>query len=204
MTDPTPTAATGSARLETATAIVLGVAAVLTAVAAYFAAAQGGEEAEARAASIAANSEANSLVNSSIAIHSADQAMFAKWAESSQAEDSSIADYLLELMRPELKTAVLEWADDSSGALSPLELETYVIAEDAQAEVAYDERDAADVKAAAAAEKGDAYDKSTVFLALALFFAGIATTFRRRRLSVFLLGLGTVAMLIGGIQLVTA
>lgn len=193
-----------SNRLETWTAIVLGVAAVLTAVAAYFSAAQGGDEAEARATSIAANSEANSLVNSAIAIESADQAMFAKWAETSHENNEELTTYLLDLMRPELKDAILAWGDDASGAQSPLQLDSYVIAEDAQAEAAYDVRDKADAKAATAADKGDTYDKATVFLALSLFFAGIATTFRRRRLSTLLLGVAVVALVIGGAQLATA
>lgn len=191
-------------RLETWTAIVLGVAAVLTAVAAYFSAAEDGDEAAARATSIAANSEANSLVNSAIAIQAADQAMFAKWAETNHQGNEELTAYLLDLMRPELKDAIVAWGEDTTDAQSPLDLDSYVTAEDAQAQTAYDERDAADTLAATAAERGDTYDKATVFLALSLFFAGIATTFRRRRLATLLLGVGVVTLVIGAVQLATA
>ncbi|MFS3128653.1 hypothetical protein ACLM5J_09630 [Nocardioides sp. Bht2] len=190
--------------LEPITALVLGLAAVLTALAAYLSATQGGEEAEARAAAIKANSEANSAVNGSIQTYAADQAMFATWAESNYGENTELSEYLMTLMRPELKTAIEEWTADDSDAETPFEMASYVIEDDAFAEAAFADAEKQEAKAKEAADKGDAYDKAAIFLALALFFAGIATTFRRRIFSGALLGLGTISMVVGAVTLVTA
>lgn len=190
--------------LEPITALVLGLAAVLTALAAYLSAVQGGDEAEARAAAIKSNSEANSAVNGAIQTYAADQAMFATWAESNYGENADLSEYLMTLMRPELKTAIDEWSADESDAETPFEMASYVIEDDAIAEAGFAEAEKQEAKAEAAADKGDAYDKAAIFLALALFFAGIATTFRRKVYSGSLLALAGVSMVVGAVTLITA
>jgi hypothetical protein len=51
--------------------------------------------------------------------------------------------------------------------------------------------------AVATDDKGDRFDLSTVFLALALFFGGIATVFQRRLPQVGMLVVGAVSFTIG-------
>ncbi|WP_245852489.1 DUF4337 family protein [Blastococcus aggregatus] len=61
-----------------------------------------------------------------------------------------------------------------------------------------EEADAAYQDAVAADDKGDRFDLATVFLALSLFFGGIATVFRRHLPQVATLAIGGAGLLIGG------
>ena len=192
-------APTESRLLEPITATLLGLAAVLTAVAAYLSSVQGGDEDEARARAIATSSQGHSLTNEVTQIRAADQAMFAAWAEAGFGDNDDLADYLLTLMRPELQAAADEWLESEN--LTPFEEASYVIHAEADAEEAFAEADAHEAKAQKAADKGDGYDKSTIFLALALFFAGIATTFHSRRFAYGALVVSFAALAAGGVQL---
>lgn len=187
--------------LEPVTAALLGLAAVLTAVAAYLSGVQAGDEDAARARSIELNSRANALTNEATQVRAADSAMFAAWAEAGFGDNEDLTDYLLTLMRPELRTAVEAWAE--SDADTPFEEPSYTIQAESDAEASFAEAAEHDADAQQAAEKGDGYDKSTIFLALALFFAGIASTFRSRRFAYGSLAVSTLALAAGGLQLLT-
>jgi hypothetical protein len=193
--------------LEPVSALLLGLAAVLTAVAAYLSSVQSGDEDEARARSIDANARAYSLTNAATQTRAADQAMFAAWAEAGFDESAvGLAEYLTTLMRPELQTAIAAWSEtpDEGGPDTPFEMAEYVIPAELEADEARAEGAEQDDVAQAAAEKGDGYDKSTIYLALALFFAGIATTFRRRTYAGTLLAVSAVAVVVGAVQLLMA
>ena len=198
------TETTDSRFLEPLTAMVLGLAAVLTAVAAYLSSVQGGNEDEARADAIKYTAEANAATNAAIQTRAADQAMFASWSESSYSDNDDFAEYLMTLMRPEPKVAIEALGTSENDAPTPFELDDYVIADEQSATETFADADTAEKKAKVAADRGDAYDKSAIFLALALFFAGIATTFRRRLFATGLLAVGTVTLVIGAVQLAGA
>lgn len=190
--------------LEPVSAVLLGLAAVLTALAAYLSAAQAGDEDQARAESIRHNAEANAFTNAATQIRAADQAMFAAWADAAYNDDDEFSAYLMTLMRPELNTAIETWSDTGDDVDTPFELDLYVIEEAEKAEESFQAMAAADKRAQIAADRGDTYDKSTVFLALSLFFGGVASLFSRRRYSGTMLAIGAVTLVIGAFQLVVA
>ena len=188
--------------LEPFSAILLGLAATLTAIAAYMSSVEGGDEDEARAGSIEETAKAYALTNIATQTRAADQAMFAAYAQSAFADTGEgLPEYLLGMMRPVLNEAVLAWTDTpDDGPDTPFEMAEYTVESEVEAEVARAAAEKHDAKAQAAAEKGDNYDKSTIYLALALFFAGIATTFRSRRYSGLLLSVSTIAVVVGAIS----
>ena len=191
--------------LEPASAFLLGLGAALTALAAYLSAVQAGDEDEARARSIEHNARSFALTNTATQVRAADQAMFAAWAEAGFADNDDLTEYLTTLMRPEFNTALEAWAEtDDDGPDTPFGMDEYVIAEADEAEQARAEAKAEDARAKTAADRGDGYDKSTIYLALGLFFAGIGTTFRRRSYAAGLLAISAVSIVIGSAQLITA
>ena len=209
MSQPAPEPASEPASearwLEPLSALLLGLGAVLTALAAYLSAVQAGDEDEARACSIEHSSRSFALTNTATQVRAADQAMFAAWAEAGFTDNEDLTEYLTTLMRPELNTALEAWADtDDDGPETPFGMDEYTIAEEDQAAHAHAEATAEDARAQSAADRGDGYDKSTIYLALGLFFAGIGTTFRRRSYAAGLLGVSAVSILIGTVQLLTA
>ena len=192
-------------RLEPVSAFLLGLGAVLTALAAYLSAVQAGDEDEARAKSIEHNARSFALTNTATQVRAADQAMFAAWAESGFTASDDLTEYLMTLMRPELVEAINAWSEtDEDGPETPFGMAEYSIAEEAEAAEALAAAESADARAQQAADQGDGYDKSTIYLALGLFFAGIGTTFRRRTYAAGLLAGSAVSLAVGTITLLTA
>ena len=199
------TTAPSESRLEPLSAFLLGLGAVLTALAAYLSATQAGDEDEARAKSIEHNARSFALTNTATQVRAADQAMFAAWAESGFTGSDDLTEYLTTLMRPELVEAIGTWSEtDDDGPETPFGMAEYSIAEEAEAAEALAAAESEDARAQEAADKGDGYDKSTIYLALGLFFAGIGTTFRRRTYSAGLLVVSAVSLAVGTITLLTA
>ncbi len=191
--------------IEPVSAFLLGLGAVLTALAAYLSAVQAGDEDEARAKSIEHSARSFALTNTATQVRAADQAMFAAWAESGFGDTDDLTEYLMTLMRPELVDAITTWGDtDDDGPDTPFEMAENPIAEEAEAADARTAAEAADARAQQAADKGDSYDKSTIYLALGLFFAGIGTTFRRRSYAIGLLGVSALSLVVGTVTLLTA
>ena len=210
MSDPTADAPTTAAdrenRLAVVAAVLLGLAATLTAVAAYQAAIQDGKVLAHYNDAAATLSDANFYYNQGNQTYAADQQLFVQYATTAQADQTQAAAYMETLMRPELLDAVDWWREDAD-ALTPFDddpANPYAIAEFAEAERLTAESGAANEKAQAAGERGDDFQLATVLLALTLFFAGIATLFRRRFLSWTLLTVGLVSLAAGGLQLAAA
>ena len=191
--------------LEPVSAFLLGLGAVLTALAAYLSAVQAGDEDEARARSIEHNARSYALTNTATQVRAADQAMFAAWAEAGFTDNDELTEYLTTLMRPELNTALEAWAEtDDDGPDTPFGMDQYSIAEEDEATEARAAAEKEDARAKTAADRGDGYDKSTIYLALGLFFAGIGTTFRRRSYAIGLLGVSALSLVVGTVTLLTA
>ena len=191
--------------LEPVSAFLLGLGAVLTALAAYLSAVQAGDEDEARARSIEHNARSYALTNTATQVRAADQAMFAAWAEAGFTDNDELTEYLTTMMRPELNTALEAWAEtDDDGPDTPFGMDQYSIAEEDEATEARAAAEKEDARAKTAADRGDGYDKSTIYLALGLFFAGIGTTFRRRSYAAGLLAVSAASLAIGTVQLLIA
>ena len=187
-------------------AIVLGIAAVLTAFAAYNAALSDGNALQGYTNSTRTLNDANAFYAQGNTTSSADQSLFVEFATARFQDEQDRADYLMTLMRPELLAAV-EWWDSSEEAVTPFDeidgnpytVEDFATAAELeeQASVQFDEGAKAD-------DKGDIFELATVFFALTLFFGGVATLFAKRSVTVALLGIGGLTLVIGGINLVRA
>lgn len=204
-TDDSPEASVGSqgGRLGIVAAVLLGIAATLTALSAWQAALADGDALAGYTDSNAGLTAATFLYNQGNQVRASDEAVFLEYAAANTEGNTDLSDYLFELMRPELQAAV-DWWNETDESITPFEdaadnpYEVAEIAEGdeviAEAEKRYDEGAAAD-------EKGDEFELSTVLFALALFFGGIATLFRRRGLSVALLSMGALALIVGAVQM---
>ncbi len=188
-------------------AVLLGIAATLTALSAWQAALTDGDALQGYTKSNAALSESNFFYQQGNQVLAADQALFTQFATVSQT-DPDLAGYLQTLMRPELQEALAWWSDQpEDGAQTPfedVEGNPYVIADFAEGErFAAESAEAYDV-GSTADETGDKFELATVLLALTLFFGGIATLFRRAALTHVLLGIGVLTLVAGVVQVSTA
>jgi len=201
-----PAEATSESWLSIVAAVLLGVAATLTAFSAYQSGLRDGEVLDGYNKSSTALNDANYYYNQVNQTFAADQALFVQFATIAQTGPLEAANYITTLMRPELVDAVDWWQADED-AITPFDDDPenpYFIAEIDEAERLTAESEKAYDEATAAGDIGDKFELSTVLLALTLFFAGIATLFRRRAVAMSLLGVSTAALVVGGIQLATA
>ena len=187
-------------RLELLAAIVLGIAALLTAFATFQAGKKGGEALQGYSESSAQLSDANQFYNQGGQTSALDQSLFVEYAIAQTEGNTDVADYLRgTLMRPELSEAI-DWFDANDEAETPFDdaednpytIEDYETANDLeeQSRETFEQGSAAD-------DEGDQYEMANVLFAIALFAAGIATVFRRADLQKLLIGGGAVAVLIG-------
>ena len=194
------------ARLTIVAALLLGLAATLTALAAYQGSLKDGEALEGYTRSTTALSDANYFFSQGNQVFAGDQQLFVQYATAAQEGQDDLTAYLTTLMRPAMADAV-EWWQDDPDALTPFDEadgNPYEIVEFAQGEEEAAASGAAFKAAGAADKQGDEFGLATVLLALTLFFAGVATLFRRRAVTVALLGIGAVALAAGSWQLVAA
>lgn len=193
-------------RLQIIAAVILGLAATLTALAVFNSSLRDGESLRDYTASTRALTDANFFWSQANEVYAGDFALFLEFAKAANADDLDLADYLFELMRPELQDAVLWWADEEA-ALDPFDLDAgspYVNEDIATAQAI--EAEAADLfeAAADANKRGDQMTLATVFFALTLFFGGIATLFASRAVTIGLLGASVATLGIGSIVFITA
>lgn len=187
--------------LQLFAAILLGLAATLTALSAYNAALADGDALKGYSSSTQTLSRANSLYATADQVTALDQQLFINYATAAQ-KDEELAAYLQSLMRPELQAALDWWSDPKVTADTPFDVtegngNPYTVADFDDAidlDVTADEEFAAGQEAD---DLGDKFELSTVFFALTLFFGGVATLFTRRYVSLGLLGVGVLTLLIG-------
>ncbi len=193
-------------RTQILAAILLGVAATLTAFASYNAALADGDSLQGFTTSTRSLNDANAFYAQGNVTAASDQALFVEYANANFAGETDRAEYLTTLMRPELVDAVAWWnandaavtpfdADDAN----PYTIEDFVVAEELETQ-AQQQFDAA----AADDKRGDIFELAAVFFALTLFFGGIATMFGARRVVTSLLGLSVLTLAVGVINLVRA
>ena len=187
-------------------AVLLGVAATLTAVAAYSAALSDGEALEGYTSSTRTLNDANAFFAQGNTTEASDRSLFVEYANAVYAEDSARADYLTTLMRPELQDA-LDWWQETDEAVTPFDelegnpyaIDDYATAHELEDEAAVQFDDGVD-----ADEQGDSFELAVVFFALALFFGGVATVFDRQVVTAALLGLAVAVLVVGSVVYVLA
>jgi hypothetical protein len=198
-------------KLQIVAAVLLGLAAILTAMSGYYSAIYGGDSADTRADAGRVLADANFFYAQDAQLTAQDQAIFVPYAEALQSGDTELADYLTTLMRPEFAAAV-EWWTTSDEAETPFDAvegnpyydedgNTPAVAEAETLQTQADGmvEDAADLDA-----QGDQFDLATGILALTLFFGGIGTLFRSRRVAGAMLAMAGVGLAFGAFVAFTA
>ena len=182
-------------RLELAATVLLAIAAVATAWAAYQSARWHGEQAKAQSASIGARVESTRAANVANRQGQIDVALFTQWVDAYERGETELADFYVKRFRPEFKPAFAAWVatkprTNPSAPLSPFAMPQYKLTATAQA-------DGLEAQAAASSEsvgeyiqRADNYSLAVVLFAASLFFAGISTRLRSRTSRTVVLGLG--------------
>jgi hypothetical protein len=201
MADPGPSRF--DRRFELAATVLLAVAAVATAWAAYQSARWHGEQARGQSASVAARVESTRAANVANRQGQIDVALFTQWVDAYATDETELAGFYRKRFRPEFRPAFEAWVatkprTNPDAPLSPFAMPQYRLAATAQA-------DRLEAQAAAASEsvgqfiqRADNYSLAVVMFAAALFFAGISTRLRSHGPRTVVLGLG-YALFLGAV-----
>ena len=187
-------------------AVILGIAATLTALSAYNAALADGNALQGYTTSSLRLNDANAFYAQGNVAVASDQSLFIQYAVASQEGQTDLATYLTTLMRPEMQQAV-EWWIATDEALTPfdeIEGNPYAVPDFIEANELEAEADALFQEGSDEDSKGDKFELAVVLFALALFFGGIATLFRKASVSTALLLMAAVTVCAGGLRLITA
>jgi hypothetical protein len=187
-------------RLELAATVLLAMAAVATAWAAYQSARWHGKQAQSQSASIAARVEstrADGIANRQSQI---DVALFTQWVDAYARSETELADFYEKRFRPEFQPAFEAWVatrprKNPNAPLSPFAMPQYKLAATVKA-------DRLEVRAATSSqragnfiERADDYALALVLFASSLFFAGISTRLHSSASRMVVLGLGATLFL---------
>ena len=187
-----------TSRTEVFVAVLLGVAAVITAWSSFQSSQLSGRVQANYSEGIRIADEASQAYNTAVANDIRDRSLFLEFAKAAQADDEATAQYVLQtLMSPELAAAVEWWSEqpDESGPDSPFveenpawSNEDFETAQklDVEAQERFDE-------AKRVGGEADDFERLSVILALALFFLGVAVLSRQHRV---MLGLAACGMVI--------
>ena len=184
--------------IEVILAILLGIAAVLTAWAAFQSGIMDGEMSAAYANGIAKSDQASQVYNDATAADVQDQAVFLSYVSASQADNPDLATYIHDtLMSAELQGAV-DWWIEQPEETSP---ETPFVEENpnwtnsllTDADSLDEESSTSFAKAASDNDVGDEFSLLTVVLALSLFLLGMGSLVRQQRIQI---GAGVAGVLI--------
>jgi hypothetical protein len=194
-------------RTEIVIAVLLGIAAILTAWSTFQSAQLGGAVTAAYSEGIRLSDTASQAFNDASATDIADEALFLEFAKASNAGDEATADYIYSsLMSEDLAAAVDWWLEqpDSAGYATP-----FVEDNPAWSTAAYDDAAAIDEEAQAkfdeATEKdglGSEFDVLSIIIAISLFLFGVASLVRQQRIKVGLGAIGAVILVYSAIRLI--
>jgi hypothetical protein len=193
-------------RTEIVLAILLGVAAILTAWSTFQSAQLGSAMTAAYSEGIRVSDAASQAFNDASAADVADQALFLEFAKSAQAGDEDTAAYIHDsLMSAELAAAVDWWSEqpDSSGYDTPFTEDNPnwstamyddAAALDADAQAQFDEAKDKDAL-------GSNFDILAIIIALSLFLFGVASLVRQERIKIGLGAVGAVILVFSIVRL---
>jgi Domain of unknown function (DUF4337) len=188
-------------KLEILAAILLGLAATATAWSAYWSAIYGGNAIQGYADSNTLTSRAADVYGDATGQFNFDRTLFLQYAELRATGQTEVADAFRASFFSENLQTTVDWYDTTGDDVTdPFDTESgspYGLDEWAQGNALTEQADEAYAGAVAADDKGDRFDLAAVFLALSLFFGGIATVFQRRLPQVAMLTVGAVGFVIG-------
>jgi hypothetical protein len=182
-------------RLELAATVLLTVAAVATAWAAYQSARWHGQQAESQSASIAARVESTRAANVANRQAQIDVALFTQWVDAYARDETELAAFYRKRFRAEFEPAFEAWVatkprENRDAPLSPFAMPQYKLAASAQADRLEAQAAAASQRVGTFIQRADNYSLAVVLFAASLFFAGISTRLHSRTPRMVVLGLG--------------
>jgi hypothetical protein len=187
-------------RLEQLIAIMLGLAAVITAWTAYQGNELGDSVQKSYSQGIRLFDNASQEFNRAIAIENQDELLFVEYTKSLISHDDTTASYIHEtLMSPDLAKAVDWWLDqpEESAPDSPFvdenpewtdEALVSAKAIDEEAQQSFDNAEKSDTE-------GDKFALLEVIVTLSLFLFGVASLVRQQRIQVALAGVGALILI---------
>jgi len=197
--------------LAIAAAVLLGLAATLTAWSAYRESLTSDLVLKNYSEQQALIATANDYFGRADQQESLERSLFLEWAVAISAGNTDAADYLVTVMSDELFAAVEWWRQEPEetspatpfDALNPYytDLPSQLLV--AEGEAGYAQADELRAAAEAADANSDRFDLANVFFAVVLFVAGLTTIVQRRSIQVGFLALSVVGLLGGVIVLVT-
>jgi hypothetical protein len=190
-------------RVEIVATALLAVAAVATAWSSYQASRWNGEQAKAFSRGNTARIESTRASGLADAQSQIDVATFTQWANAYATGEKMLADFYFRRFRVEFKPAVNAWIatrplHNPAAPLTPFAMPQYKLAARADADRLQAQADAFSEQGRTNVQRATNYVLGVVLFAVALFFAGMSTKLRARRLQIVLLGLGT-ALALGAI-----
>ena len=184
-------------RLEILAAVLLALAAVGTAWSSYQASRWNGEQAKAFSRANAARIEASRAAGLADSQTQVDVATFTQWVDAYALDEKELADFYFRRFRAEFKPAVDAWIatkplKNANAPLTPFAMPQYRLAARADAERLDANAEVLAAQARTNVQRSTNYVLGVVLFAVALFFAGMSTKLRERRLQAALLALGAV------------
>ena len=189
-----------SDRVELAATILLAFAAVATAWSSYQATRWNGEQAKASARTNAIRIEAARAQGLAQAQTQVDVATFTSWVDAFARDETELADFYFERFRAEFKPAVDAWLatkprQNPDAPLTPFAMPQYELAAAADAERLDAEAEASSATVRRNIQNASNYVLGVVLFAVSLFFAGMSTKLRDRRLRQVTVGIGCIIFL---------
>jgi hypothetical protein len=190
-------------RFELAATVLLAMAAVATAWAAYQSARWHGQQAKAQSASIAARVESTRSANVANRQAQVDVALFTQWVDAYAQNQTELAGFYRKRFRPEFRPAFVAWVatrprTNSSAPLSPFAMPQYKLTATTQADRLEAQAAGFSEQVGGFIQRADNYSLTVVLFAASLFFAGISTRLRSPTPRMIVLGLG-YALFLGGL-----
>lgn len=193
--------------LEVLTVVLLGVATVASAWCAYQASRWNGIETDEAQATTEARVEQARLFATGTQVGSYDSNVLVAYAQAVAADQPALAEFVrTTLMRPEFAPVLETWEEEveaDTAQLSPIPAnEDYIATLFAGADAAEQSAVDAAARAAEAGSNAEAYLLTTLFMASALFFAGVVSSFESRGQRIALLTMSMVMLAAGAARIV--
>jgi Domain of unknown function (DUF4337) len=184
-------------RFELVATVLLAMAAVATAWAAYQSARWHGEQAKGQSASIAARVESTRAANVANRQAQIDVALFTQWVDAYARDETELAGFYRRRFRAEFQPAFEAWVatrprTNPDAPLSPFDMPQYKLAATAQADGLEAQAKAASERVGRFIQRADNYSLAVVLFAASLFFAGISTRLHSSTPRKVVLGLGCI------------
>ena len=187
-------------RVELAATVLLSCAALATAWSSYQASRWNGEQAKAFSRANASRIESTKAAGLANAQKQVDVATFMQWIDAYAQNQSRLVDFYFRRFRPEFKPAVNAWIatrplKNPDAPLTPFAMPQYRLAAEAEAERLDAAAETFSAQARRNVQRATNYVLGVVLFAASLFFAGISTKLRERKLRVATVVLGSTLFL---------